>query len=226
MNNILENILGLIYPNVCGFCGKICKESLCKKCEIKIKEYEINIVRKIKDKYFDELLCLFKYEDEIRETLIKYKFQNKAYLYKTFSKIILKNKKVCGFLKNYDIIIPVPISKKRKKQRGYNQSYLITREIAHNTNLKCEDKCLIKIKDIIEQSKLDKKQREINIQNAYKIINREKVFNKKVLLLDDIYTTGSTVNECSKMLKQAGANEIRYINNCKRLKEDAYGRFS
>ena len=223
---IIEKILNLIYPPVCGFCNQICKESLCKKCEIKIKEYELNSIRKVKNKYFDEVIFLFKYEDIIRSTLIKYKFQNKAYLYKTFSKIILKNKKICGFLKNYDIIIPVPISKKRKYKRGYNQSYLIAREIAKYTNLNCESKWIIKQKDTIEQSKLNKNERKTNVQGAYKIIEKEKLFNKSILLIDDIYTTGSTVNECAKILKQAGVKKIRRINNCKRLKEDADGRFS
>ena len=212
---IIENILNLIYPPVCGFCNQVCKENLCKKCEIKIKEYEINSTRKIEDKYFDEALFLFKYEDIIRDTLIKYKFQNKAYLYRTFSKIILKNEKICGFLKKYDIIIPVPISKKRKYKRGYNQSYLIAREIAKHADLNCENKCIIKQKDTIEQSKLNKNQRKENVQSAYKIIEKEKLFNKRILLIDDIYTTGSTVNECSKMLKQAGVNEIGVITIAK-----------
>ena len=222
MNKIINNILNLVYPTVCGFCNQICKENLCKKCEIKIKEYEINSIRKIKDKYFDELLCLFKYEDDIRETLIKYKFQNKAYLYKTFSKIILKNEKICGFLKKYDIIIPVPISKKRKQKRGYNQSLLIAKDIANFTNLKLEDKCLIKQKETIEQSKLNKNERKINVQDAYKVKNKEKIFNKNVLIIDDIYTTGNTVNECARILRQAGTKNIRCINNCKRLKEDIW----
>jgi len=223
---IIDNILDLIYSPVCGFCNQICKENLCKKCEIKIKDYEINSIRKVKDKYFDEVLYLFKYEDIIRNILIKYKFQNKSYLYKTFSKIILKNKKICGFLKNYDIIIPVPISKKRKYKRGYNQSYLIAREIAKYADLNCENKCLIKQKETTEQSKLNKNQRKTNVQGAYKITDKQKLFNKNVLILDDIYTTGSTVNECAKMLKEAGIKRIRCINNCKRLKEDPNGRFS
>ena len=213
--NIIDNFFNLIYPPVCGFCNQICKECLCKKCEIKIKEYQINSIRKIKDKSFDELLCIFKYKDIIRNTLIKYKFQNKSYLYKTFSKIILKNKKICGFLKNYDIIIPVPISKKRKKQRGYNQSYLITREIAKYSNLKYEKDCLVKQIDTIEQSKLDKIQRKLNVQGVYRVINKEKIISKNILLLDDIYTTGSTVNECAKTLKQAGANKIGVLTIAK-----------
>ena len=212
---IIENILNLIYPPVCGFCGKICNKYLCKKCEIKIKKHQIVSIRKINSAYFEEMLCIFKYEDIIRNILIKYKFQNKAYLYKTFAKNILKNKKICGFLKNYDIIIPVPISKKRNRQRGYNQSDLIAKEISKYTNLKYENKCIIKQKDTIEQSKLDKEQRKINVKNAYRIMDKEKIVNKKVILLDDIYTTGNTVNECAKMLKQAGANNIGILTIAK-----------
>jgi hypothetical protein len=98
---------------------------------------------------------------------------------------------------------------------------LIAREIAKYTDLKCENKILVKQKDTIEQSKLNKNERKINIQGAYIVINKQKLFNKNVILLDDIYTTGSTVNECAKMLKQSGVNKIRDFNNCKRLEEDA-----
>ena len=212
---IINNILNLIYPPVCGFCGQICNEHLCKKCEIKIKKYQINSIKKIKDKYFDELLCLFKYEDIIRETIIKYKFQNKPYLYKTFSKIILKNKKIYSFLKKYDIIIPVPISKKRKSERGYNQSALIAKEITKNTSLKYEKNNLIKIKNTVEQSKLNKKQRQINVKNVYTIENKETLLNKNILLLDDICTTGNTVNECARILKQAGIKNVGVLTIAK-----------
>ena len=99
MNKIFNYILELIYPNVCGVCKKICKENLCPKCEIKTKEYQINIIKKYNDKqtYFDEGIHIFKYEDIIRKMLVEYKFQDKAYLYKTFTKIILKNKKIMRF---------------------------------------------------------------------------------------------------------------------------------
>ncbi len=215
MNKILGNLLNLIYPPVCGICGKINKEYLCKKCEIKIKEYVISSIRKSKHTYFDEIYCELRYKDIVRDNIIKYKFQNKAYLYKTFSKIILNNKKTCGFLKKYDIIIPVPISKKRKILRGYNQSCLIAYEIAKYLNLKCEDKCLIKQKDTIEQSKLNKQQRKINLKGAYKVINKQNLTDKNVLIIDDIYTTGSTVNECAKVLKEAGAKKIGVLTIAK-----------
>ena len=209
------NLLELIYPNVCGFCNKICKNELCKKCENKIKEYEINIIKKPKNKYFEELISIFKYEGIIREKIIQYKFENKAYINNTFTKIILKNEKICGLLKKYDIIIPVPIHKKRKAQRGYNQTQLIASKISRCLNIKFCNNVLVKNKDIIAQSKLNKKERIQNIKGAFRILNSEEIKGKNILLLDDIYTTGSTANECSKILKKAGAKKLGVLTIAK-----------
>ena len=116
---------------------------------------------------------------------------------------MLKNEKIFENIKKYDKIIPVPISKKRNKERGYNQSMLIAEEIANKTNLELVNNCLIKTKNIIEQSKLNKEDRQQNIQGVYSLQNERLITNKKILLVDDIYTTGSTVNECCKILQQA-----------------------
>ena len=222
---MLDYILELIYPTTCGFCDKICKTGLCKRCELKLKKYQIDLIKKHKKMSFNESMHIFIYEDLIREKIISYKFNNKAYLHKTFSKIILKNEKVCGFLKKYDIIIPVPIHKKRRQKRGYNQVELIAKEIARELKLKYEKNILIKVQNIVPQSELTKKERQKNIKGAFGIKNAEKIKNKKVLILDDIYTTGSTLNECARILKQFGVEECRNINYCKRLRRN-YGRFS
>lgn len=140
--------------------------------------------------------------------ILDYKFNDKSYLYKTFVNFLLKNKKIFENIKKYDTIIPVPISKKRYKERGYNHSLLIAKEIARQTNLKLVNNCLIKTKNIIEQSKLNKEDRQQNIQGVYKLQNEQLIKNKNVILVDDIYTTGSTVNECSRMLKQGKTNKI------------------
>lgn len=207
---MLEYISELIYPTTCGICGKICREAICKKCELKLKEFEINLI-KSNNKYYTERMHLYRYDGIIRNRIIDYKFNNKPYLYKTFAKIIIKNKKICGFLKNYDIIIPVPIHKKRRLIRGYNQTELIAKEIANKENLKFEKNVLIKQKNIITQSSLSKASRKENIKNAFAIKNAEKIINKKIIIFDDIYTTGNTVLECSKMLKNAGANQIAVL---------------
>ena len=208
---MIQQIINYIFPNVCGICGKIDKTSLCPSCRVKLKPFLKAKVQKIRDKNFLYLAYLFKYSGIIREKLISYKFNDHSYLYKTFSKIIIKNKKICRFIKKYDIIIPVPIHKKRFSQRGYNQSELIAREISKTLEISMERDILVKTKNNIAQSSLTKLERMQNAKNVYDIINANKIKNKKILLIDDIYTTGSTANECSKMLRQEGASEIAVL---------------
>ena len=214
----VPKILNLIYPPMCGICGKFNDNFLCLKCQkileneavFGIDKYEkIKIEKNLQErKYFNEHLYIFEYEGIIRRIILKYKFQDKAYLYKTFVNFLLKNKNFFEFIKKYDTIIPVPISRKRRALRGYNQSELIVKEIANFTNLKEESDCLFKIKNVIEQSKLNKEERQKNIQGVYELRNKEKLYKKKILLVDDIYTTGSTVNECSKVLRGAKPKQI------------------
>jgi len=200
---MFEKFLNLIFPNVCGFCNKINKSNLCKACEFSLKKYEINVIKNYKDekgKYFDYLFCALKYENLVREKIISYKFNENSYLYKTFAKIIIKNKKIYGFLKSYDIILSVPMHKSKQSVRGYNQSALIAKELSNELDIKFEKNNLIKIKDTKTQSTLTKNQRKDNIKGAFLV--KDKIKNKKIILVDDIYTTGNTVNECSKILKK------------------------
>lgn len=128
---------------------------------------------------------------------------------------MLKNEKFCNFLRSCDIIIPVPISKKRNKQRGYNQSLLIARELSKKTNIELLNNCLYKTKNVIEQSKLSKEERIKNIQGVYKLKRPEKLINKRILLVDDIFTTGSTAKECCKTLKLIDTKEIYVLTIAK-----------
>ena len=121
---------------------------------------------------------------------------------------MIKNKKICRFLKSYDIIIPVPISKQRTLKRGYNQCELLLKELKKNSDLNINCKILYKVKNIVPQSSLSKENRINNVKNAYIVKNSEIIKDKKVLLVDDIYTTGNTLNECSRMLKLAGAYDV------------------
>lgn len=208
-------ILDLIYPPVCGICNKINKKHLCKKCEIKLKPYEIYSIMQETDKYFDYRIDILKYENIVRKSIIDYKFNEKAYIHKTFEKILLKYKKIYRFLRKYDIIIYVPMFRKRKATRGYNQTELIAKDISKKIDIKLEKNNLIKIKDTKKQSTLTKKERAENIKDAFVLKNPNNIIDKKIILFDDIYTTGNTVNECSKILKKAGAKEIAVLTIAK-----------
>jgi ComF family protein len=210
-------VLNLIYPPTCGICGKLNSNFLCKKCEKQLElqsKFEIEENQNI-NYYFEEHLYIFEYQGIIRKIILDYKFNDKSYLYKTIVNFLLKNEKFFKIVESYDTIIPVPISKKRKKERGYNQSELIAREIARNLPIEYNNRCIFKIKNIVEQSKLNKEERQKNIQGVYELRNQKLIQNKKILLIDDIYTTGSTVNECSKILGQAQPKKIGILTVAK-----------
>ena len=212
--NLFDGILDIFFPHVCGFCGKIDKNGLCESCEkLLIKKFVYGI-DSYNDKFFEKHIYIMRYED-IRGKLLDYKFENKSYLYKTFTEFILKSKKVCDILSSCDIICPVPIHKKRKKERGYNQSELISKEIAKNIS-GLEFRSLIKkVKNNPKQSLLNENERIDNVKNAYEAINKQIINNKQIVLFDDIFTTGNTVNECSRILKQSGAKYILVLSLAK-----------
>ena len=213
---LIHYAICLIYPNVCGICDQPCKENLCKKCEINLNNIAKVKIDTYQDKNFKKHLSIFKYEGIIKNRLIQFKFHEKIYVYKAFVNFVLKNKKVCNFLKNYDIIIPVPIHYHRKVTRGYNQSALLAKEIAKKvTNMKYENHILFKKINNQPQSTKNKNERKSNVLGAYFVRNASKIWNQKVLLVDDIYTTGSTVNECARVLKMAGTARVDVLTIAK-----------
>ena len=213
---LFKKILDFIYPPCCLRCGKKeGKKYLCSRCYKILNLYRIDKSFKYKDKYFNEHLCIFKYEDKVKKLLTDYKFNDKAYLFEIFIIFLLKNKKMCRFFKTYDIITPVPIHKKRKKDRGYNQSAIIAKKIANNfSNLEYLDLLEKRINNK-PQSSLNRNERIENVKNVYNAINIRNIKNKNIIVFDDIYTTGSTLNECAKVLKQNGAKNIIVITIAK-----------
>ncbi len=207
--NFFDHALEIIFPPKCGICGKIGEGYICNNC------YNMFIINKVYKNYNRERFHMLKYEGIIRDKLIEYKFNDKPYLYRMFYEILIKDKNACDFFKGYDIIIPVPIHKKRKSLRGYNQSELIAKKLSDRLKMPMYIDVLKKQINTIPQSSLGKKARKINAQNVYKVDNTQKIKNKNVVVLDDIYTTGATANECIKVLKDAGAYRVGIITIAK-----------
>ena len=206
----MKKILDMIYPQICSICGKLSPESICNKCKAKLEnefEFKTDNYSLEESKKFIEHHYFFKYENIIRNQILSLKFQQKPYNYKTIACFLEKKQKSFEKLKKYDIIIVVPISKQRKKERGYNQSELIAKEISKIIQIKILKNKIVKIKNTEPQSTLNTKQREESVKSAYMAKNVEKIKNKKILIFDDIYTTGNTVNECAKMLIESGIDK-------------------
>lgn len=234
IEDVKQELLEILFPTVCGMCGKLEKNWICERCYRNLSRFKVsqnlkninlynsdtenkagNKEEKYIDKlnlknesYYGELLYIFPYKSIVRNLILQYKFNNKAYISNLFATIILKDEICYQKINSYDIIIPVPMFEKKKKQRGYNQTELIAEKVVKKLDIKLEINNLIKIKNTKVQSTLTADERKENIKNAFFVNNKDKIKNKRVIIFDDIFTTGETVNEISRILKDAGAKEI------------------
>ena len=205
---MFTKIVDLIFPRACGFCGqKINQRYTCRKCLNILEYYQEKVVLYPKNgNSYDKLICGFEYKSYMKNKMLQYKFENKRYLAKTFGDLLahrLERYNICA-----DLIIPVPIHYKRELKRGYNQSAYIAKFVSELTNVPLKSDVLVKIKNNPKQSLLELKERKENVKNVYAVENNEPVKDKSIILVDDIYTTGTTSNECARVLKLAGAKEI------------------
>jgi ComF family protein len=110
-----------------------------------------------------------------------------------------------------DAIIPVPLHPKRKKKRGFNQAQVIAKELARIKGIELKDQMLLKIKNVPPQTSLRVEERAKNVSGAFGVAEGGKIKGKVVLLVDDVYTTGSTIRECSSVLRKAGVKEVKAL---------------
>lgn len=152
---------------------------------------------------------IFYYEDGISRQIQNLKYNNKRYLAKVL--VELGREKLDAL--SYDIVTFVPT--RNRKKRGYNQAELIARAIDDENTIET----LAKIRDTVSQTKLSIEERKENVKDCFEVIDGSKVMGKRVLLVDDVYTTGSTIKECAKMLILSGAVSIIPFTVCMTRKE-------
>jgi len=109
---------------------------------------------------------------------------------------------------SFDLLIPVPLHRQRLRERGFNQVLLLVKEISSRTGIPYRKTILQKKKPTLPQVILSGMEREKGLRGAFHVIGREGLAGKSVLLVDDVYTTGATVNECSKVLRRGGAKRV------------------
>ena len=196
-------ILDIIFPERCLYCKKVGK-IVCDNCLKKINNKYL--FKKVNNKYFDYFYSYSFYNGETKKLIHAFKFYEKAYLYKYFIGLSLRDEKIYMFLNKYDLITYVPMTLKKQRARGYNQSRLLANELGRKLNTKVE-KYLNKTNENKIQNSLSEKERIKNVENIFDF-NGGNINNKNIILVDDILTTGATVNSCSKILKENGAKNI------------------
>lgn len=182
----------------------------CKKCGSPLHSLASYCLRCKNDTYyFDRALSPFIYNGEIKNLIYKIKYANARYLFEYLGKI-LSDFYIENNLES-DLIMFVPMHIKKLKQRGYNQAERLAEELSKNINIPISKNNLIKIKYITNQTKLTAKERKDNIKNSFSINNKAEIKNKNILLIDDVFTTGATTNEISKLLKTNGCKNITVL---------------
>lgn len=210
---MIEKLLNIIFPKTCLKCGKQEGQYICSSCLCSLN-HKIHLI-KVKDELYDYLIYLFKYKNQARKDMINFKFNDKAYMAEYFIEFLSYNNELVEFLKKFDFIIPVPTTLDKKKLRGYNQTELLSESLSKKLDIAINKNILIKVKNNKTQSTLSREERKINIKNVFSINDQVIIKNRKIILVDDIFTTGSTINECSKILKENYVKEICVLIICK-----------
>lgn len=153
-----------------------------------------------------------KYKGRLKDIILLYKYRHLQMLGKDLARFVYRtlgrDEEIWW---EVEAIIPVPLHPKRKKQRGFNQAQIIAKELARLKGIEHIEGRLVKIKNVPPQTTLSVKEREKNVSGAFRVVKGRKIKGKVVLLVDDVYTTGSTIRECSSVLRDAGVKEVRAL---------------
>lgn len=215
--------IGLNNDFLCEKCKdklEFIEEPYCKKCGAKIYEKDEGLCENCREKlknnssYFEYGFGLLRYNDFVKESIHRIKYNSKKEYIEFYAKMLARAfhdniKKI-----NPDCLVPVPIHRDRQRERGYNQSEvlanILSKElIKYDIDIPVNTRLIVRQKKTKALNKLSTNERQIELNNAFSVNNSENI--KKVLIVDDIYTTGTTIETMSKLLKENGVKEINYI---------------
>jgi ComF family protein len=223
--SLLQRLISTVYPPRCVLCGSrgfddmdICEDcyqdlpwigSACMQCAIPLSQHSGDHLRcglcLKKPPLFDRSFSLFSYEKEAVTLIHQLKFNEKLANSRLLGNMLADaiEKKAVELP---DVVLPVPLYKKRLRQRGYNQSIELARPVANRLDIPLDLQSVIRVRDTQSQTGLDKKQRRKNMRAAFEVI--EPLHVKHVAIIDDVVTTTSTVNELARILKRAGVLRV------------------
>lgn len=232
---MFRDIISLFYPALCQVCGKKTgqpDQNLCEDCLKKIKKrlppFCMKCGRQLpgeprlegrcpdckkEDPYYDRALSAFCYEGILKNLVHDFKYKKMTSLVKEFVELTLDFMNVHGMDKSIDLVLCIPMHPARLLKREINTSHILARALAKKLNIQYSSRILKKRKNTPPQSRLKRNERINNIKGSFSLRKKGKalVQGKNILLVDDLFTTGSTVNECSMVLKEASSGHVEVI---------------
>lgn len=203
-----DRILHILFPPKCILCKRVLLENetdLCRNCRENQPEFS---GRKIKLSFLAQWTGVWYYKENVRQSILRYKFGNRRSYAQSYGRLLAMKLMNEGW-ENPELLTWVPISRRRKRTRGYDQTELLGQAVAAELGIELTP-TLIKTRHTKPQSTIGGiSQRKANILGAYRVIDPNLVKSKRILLLDDILTTGATASECARILLTAGAKEVK-----------------
>ena len=197
----------LLFPPKCILCGKLLKKDetdLCRTCRVESPMCDKN---NLKFPFLDSWAAVWYYKGNIRKSLHRYKFRNARHYAPAYGRM-LAMKLMQEYPEGFDMLTWVPVSRWRKFTRGYDQVELLAEAVGRELGM-TPVPLLKKVRHNRPQSGIrDAARRRGNVLGVYREINREQIAGSRILLLDDILTTGATAGECARVLLTAGAEEV------------------
>jgi len=220
-----SSLLDLISPRTCVVCGQrlsVSEETICSKCNLHLPRtgfqqdpYE-NIMAKIfwGQVPIERATALFYYEPhaETANILYEMKYKNHPEIGEVMGRLMARELQMSNFFEGIDGIIPVPLAKKRQRQRGYNQSHELAKGISEITGLPIYNKVVRRTVFEGSQTSLGRWERNENVEQVFELKDAPTVQGKHLLLVDDVVTTGATIIACAKELCKAGGVRISVLS--------------
>lgn len=187
--------------DICGKCGRVLANEA-EFCDTCIRN----------ERAFVRARSCYVYEGAPKKFVYRLKFGGRRYLAAFIAEAMVDRYLDCGF--ECDCVVAVPLSAKRKRKRGYNQAELIAEELSSRLKLPLIDGALVKTKENKSQAKLKKREREENVRGVYEVTSPEAFKGRRVLVVDDVMTTGATLGEVSRVLYKAKARSVEALTYC------------
>ncbi len=225
-------ILDLLYPARCPVCHGVvqgrdlvcpsCKKRLnyikgpkCKKCgkEIQKQEQEYCTDCQRFSHSFDKGEAVFAYDPLMQRSISMFKYHNRREYARFYAREMADNCR--WFLKRCapDVIMPVPVHRIKKRQRGFNQAELVAKELGRLLQIPVVTDYLVRIEKTTPQKELSRQQRKANLRKAF-AVSKKGVSYRRVLLIDDIYTTGATIDALSELLRENQSKNVFFLTIC------------
>lgn len=224
---LFDKCLGILFPQTCCFCGKVCRNNICEECKKKITYIQEPICKKCgkpiryeekeycgdcagKKKYYEQGKSVWLHKDNVCWSIYQFKYHNRRIYGKFYAEELfrlygkwIKDKKI-------DVIIPVPLHRRRRRKRGYNQAEIVAKHLGKMIGIPVDTRSVLRIYNTKPQKELSHNERKKNLEHAFRV-TKHWDRKKNVLLIDDIYTTGNTIDAVAKKLKENGAHKVWFL---------------